>query len=192
MSTIPIGSTDKARTAQAVIIVDRATGEPAAAGGGAGTSDTTEATQLLVKTAVETSATNSASALTKLDTLHTDLTTPATVLPPRPLRTDVANFPTKTLIEATGADTDALLAAAGAGKRTFITGGYLQTDIDVVLTLKSATTDISETIILKANDILRFECPNDIPEFWSGVNEEINVAKSTAATLRGHLFSVAA
>lgn len=53
MSTIPIGSTDSARRAQAVIIVDRATGEPAAAGGGAGTSDTTEATQLGVLAAAE-------------------------------------------------------------------------------------------------------------------------------------------
>lgn len=130
--------------------------------------------------------------LAALTQLHVDLTTPVAVLPPRPLRTDVANFPTKTLIEVAGADTDLLLAAGGAGKRVFITGGYLQTDLDVVLTLKSDTTDISETIILKANDALRFECPNDIPEFWSGVNEAINIAKSTAATLRGHLFSVVA
>lgn len=60
MSTIPIGSTDKARTAQAVIIVNRATGDLAEAGVGAGTSNTTEATQLLVKAAVESVAANGA------------------------------------------------------------------------------------------------------------------------------------
>lgn len=70
MSTIPIGSTDSARRAQAVIIVDRATGEPAAAGGGAGTSDTTEATQLLVKTAAETTATNSTALAKSEDAAH--------------------------------------------------------------------------------------------------------------------------
>ena len=70
MSTIPIGSTDSARRAQAVIVVDRATGEPAAAGGGAGTSDTTEATQLLVRAAVETTATNSTALAKSEDAAH--------------------------------------------------------------------------------------------------------------------------
>lgn len=66
MSTIPIGSTDSARRAQAVIVVDRATGEPAAAGGGAGTSNTTEATQLQVLAAVETIATAASDTTTPL------------------------------------------------------------------------------------------------------------------------------
>lgn len=45
-----------------VAVVNPATGAPAAAGGGAGTSDSTEATQLLVKAAVETTASDGATA----------------------------------------------------------------------------------------------------------------------------------
>jgi len=72
MSKIPIGSTDSARTAEAVIVVNRATGEPA------GTSDTTEATQTQVLAAaraiqVATEATQAA------------VKAPASQLPKQPL-----------------------------------------------------------------------------------------------------------
>lgn len=128
-----------------------------------------------------------------LGDIETALTTPVAELPPRPLRTDVANFPTRTLIEVSGADTDELLPTAGAGKRQFVYSGWLQTDIDCVITFKSNTTEVAKPISLKAGDLLKLGAPGaELPELYTGVNEPLNLTKSTAATIKGVLFSKAA
>jgi len=121
------------------------------------------------------------------------LTAPVAELPPRPMRTDVANFPTRTQIEVDGADTDELLPAAGAGKRQFVYSGWLQTDIDCVITFKSGTTVIAKPISLKAGAMLKIGAPGtELPEIYTGANEALNLTKSTAAVIKGVLYSKAA
>lgn len=64
------GFTDKGNRITPTSPFDWDTGAKLSAGEGAGTSDTTEATQLLVKTATETSATNSTALIKTEDTAH--------------------------------------------------------------------------------------------------------------------------
>lgn len=128
-----------------------------------------------------------------LEDIEIALTAPVDVLPPQPLRTDIVDFPTRTQINVSGADTDELLAAAGAGKRQFVFSGWLQTDIDCVITFKSGGTEIAPPITLKAGAMLKIGARDaELPELYTGENEALNLTKSTAATVKGVLFSKAA
>lgn len=167
-----------ARWARPVVIVDAATGAPVSGGGGGGGDAT---------------AANQDKQTDLLEDIETALNTPPAELPPRPLRTDVANFPPRTQINVSGADTDELLPAAGAGKRQFVFSGWLQTDIDCVITFKSASTEIAPPISLKAGAMLKIGAPNaELPELYTAENEALNLTKSTAATIKGVLVSKAA
>lgn len=131
----------EARTVGEVYLIDPATKKPYAAGGGGGggTSNTTEATQLEVLAAVEaveakliaapSNAANQTSALTKLDTLHTDLTTPATELPKTPL---MATSDLSYAFDSSSASTERSLVASTASQTT---KGYM-----IVATAAAATT----------------------------------------------------
>lgn len=117
-------------------------------------------------------------------------------LPPKPRRTDVANFRTKTTNTVSGADTDQLLAAGGAGQRQFVYAGTLQSDIDVTITFKAganagAATAIYHPIDLKAGEMLDLGDLEE-PEIYTGVDEALFITKSTAATIDFTLFSKAA
>jgi len=180
MSTIPIGSTDSARRAQAVIIVDRATGEPASAGGGAGTSDTTEATQLLVKTAVETTATNSTAALTKLDTINTNLTTTVTELPPR--TTGGANGPvTHYAVNKadTGADT---IVAADTDEAWQMSACALYISGATTLTFASGGVDYVKPVAVAGDLILD---PNENGWNKGGINTAFTLSSTNAVQITG-------
>lgn len=120
-----------------------------------------------------------------LDAINADIPE----LPPKPLRTDVASFPDRTVFSVTGADTDDILAAV-TGKRRLAFYGYLQTDIACVVTFLSNATAISPAISLAAGDMLYIGALNaELPELWTGVGEPLRLTKSTAATVKGFLLS---
>jgi hypothetical protein len=139
------------------------------AGNGTGAGDASETTLLAIKD---------------------KLTEPVLALPPRPFVTDVLTFPTRTLIEVSGADTDDLIAAE-TGKRQFVYRGWLQTDIATTVTFTSNATPISKPIALEANGMLVIDyC--EFPELYTAVGESLRITKSTAATIKGVLFSKSA
>lgn len=118
-----------------------------------------------------------------------------TEMAPRPWRVDYASFRTKTIIAVAGADTDELLAPGAAGIRTFVYGGFLQTDIACVLTFKAganagASTAIFPPISLAAGQLLDLSLlGGEEPEIYTGTAEGLYLTKSTAATINGVLFS---
>ncbi|WP_337186698.1 hypothetical protein [Phenylobacterium sp.] len=116
-------------------------------------------------------------------------TTQVVALPPRPRRTDLEAFLVRTPFEVAGADADELLAADGE-KRHFVYAGWLQSDIDVAITFLSDGDGIVPPIDLKAGQLLDLGDLEE-PQIYTAAGEALGLHKSTAATIRGVIFTKA-